>query len=685
LHDKLVNVLIRTGIDTIPLKGRSKHKVVPGWNEFVKKERETCLFWHKIWLNNGCPHTGTVADIRRRTRLKYHYAMRKVKKHEKELRATIMAESLTQLRPNDFWKEFHKNKSRSIISSEVDGKTSGDEICKLFAEKFSRLYTSVGYKESELQDTLSDIDLGINCLCMNGKCGYNHIVSVDEVKQALSQLKIGKTDCSSDLTTDHLINGTSRLYSVLSTLFQSMVTHGYTPGAMLFSSILPIVKDRRKSTTYSDNYRGIAISSVLGKVLDNIIINSTSVSSSQYQFGFKKGLSTTHCTFVADECINYYLSNDSSVYCILLDASKAFDKVNFIKLFKILLKKGFCPTVCRLLAFTYTNQCCNVKWNGCSSVLFPIRNGVKQGGVLSPLLFNLYIDGLLLKLAESGYGCYVGHRFAGALAYADDVVLLSPSIYGLKQLLKVCEEFSSDYDLEFNASKSKMIVFNGSDDFVPLKMKDVVIPITLREKHLGNLIGNNSSAFRIAKAVNELHISFNKLFSEFSCLDVDTRYFLFKTYCHTFYGCQLLDFSSKSINDIFVAWRKCIRKLLGLPFRTHCELIPEVINDANISDQLYKRVLKFVISCHKADGLSKYMMSLALNGSNSVMCRSINFISDNYGIVKYNILNSKLGAIPMMCEQTEVGQSVRAFLLYRNSFTYNSDDYINVTGLYQCY
>ena len=81
---------------------------------------------------------------------------------------------------------------------------------------------------------------------MQWKCGYNHTVSIDDVKPAINQMKIGKTDCSSDLTTDHLKNGTSRLYSMLAILFQTMITHGYAPGTMLHSSIILIVKDKRK-------------------------------------------------------------------------------------------------------------------------------------------------------------------------------------------------------------------------------------------------------------------------------------------------------------------------------------------------------------------------------------------------------------------------------------------------------
>ena len=96
-------------------------------------------------------------------------------------------------RSQDFWKEFNRNKSRIDISNEVDGKTSSDGIGQLLAEKFSKLYSSVGYNENEMQDTLSDINHNVDALCMQGKCGYSHTGSIDDVKQAINQIKIGKT------------------------------------------------------------------------------------------------------------------------------------------------------------------------------------------------------------------------------------------------------------------------------------------------------------------------------------------------------------------------------------------------------------------------------------------------------------------------------------------------------------
>ena len=83
---------------------------------------------------------------------------------------------------------------------------------------------------------------------------------------------------------------------------------------------------------------------------------------------------------------------------MLLDASKAFDKVQYIKLFNLLLAKGFCPLLCRLLLYMYTNQRINVKWGNKLSSYVSVSNGVKQGGILSPILFTIYMDVLFKML-----------------------------------------------------------------------------------------------------------------------------------------------------------------------------------------------------------------------------------------------------------------------------------------------
>jgi arginine exporter protein ArgO len=92
------------------------------------------------------------------------------------------------------------------------------------------------------------------------------------------------------------------------------------------------------------------------------------------------------------------------------------------------------------------------------SYYFTVTNGVKQGAVLSPILFCIYIDNLLKLLADTGVGCYIGPHFVGELAYAGDIVLLAPTASAMRSLLAVCDEYSREYCISFNVSNTKCLV-----------------------------------------------------------------------------------------------------------------------------------------------------------------------------------------------------------------------------------
>ena len=103
--------------------------------------------------------------------------------------------------------------------------------------------------------------------------------------------------------------------------------------------------------------------------------------------------------------IEYYLRNGSEVFTSVMDMKKAFDNVSHSRLFSKMLKKGIPVVYIRLLMVTYENQTLNVKWNGSSSYKFGMRNGVKQGAVLSALLYCIYVDGLFKTLRRKKVGC----------------------------------------------------------------------------------------------------------------------------------------------------------------------------------------------------------------------------------------------------------------------------------------
>ena len=151
------------------------------------------------------------------------------------------------------------------------------------------------------------------------------------------------------------------------------------------------------------------------------------------------------------------------MYITLLDASKAFDRVNYCKLFSKLLSRNLSPVVLRLLLYMYTNQSLKVRWGTCIGDKFNVTNGVKQGGVLSPTLFSVYMDDLFERLQKRGVGCYMGNYFVGCLAYADDLTILAPSKKALQIMINICQGYAADHDVIFNGPKSQFIVFRGRE------------------------------------------------------------------------------------------------------------------------------------------------------------------------------------------------------------------------------
>ena len=113
----------------------------------------------------------------------------------------------------------------------------------------------------------------------------------------------------------------------------------------------------------------------------------------------------------------------------------------------------------------YDGLYCRVLWNGEYSQWFHVTAGVRQGGVLSPDFYSLYVDDLFRILESSGIGCYLVNKFAAALMYADDMALLAPSLKGLQRLLRLCELYCHAWDIKLNAAKSKNLSFGRSNSF----------------------------------------------------------------------------------------------------------------------------------------------------------------------------------------------------------------------------
>ncbi len=99
-------------------------------------------------------------------------------------------------------------------------------------------------------------------------------------------------------------------------------------------------------------------------------------------------------------------------------------------------------------------------WKAKFSRQFGTCNGIRQGGIVSPVLFCIYMDVLLDKLQSEGYGYWIGNHYYGSIGYADDLKLLSPSIHGLRKMTIICEEFGKEYGIQYNPTNTVCILYS---------------------------------------------------------------------------------------------------------------------------------------------------------------------------------------------------------------------------------
>ena len=346
--------------------------------------------------------------------------------------------------------------------------------------------------------------------------------------------------------------------------------------------------------------------------------------------------------------------NPLTATVVIIQATKAFDKVSYKVLFDILLKKNVCPRIVNLLYYMYSNQLCHVKWGDETSASFSISNGVKQGGVISPLLFSLYIDELFLLLKQSGIGCHVGLTYAGAFGYADDIALVAPSLSSLKQMISICEEFAKSHSIVFNPSKTKLLCFNLDPlcEIPPIYLNGVQISIVEHEKHLGNYISTNISDRNIIANVCDLYQRSNLLISDFRVCDSQTLDCLHKTYCMHMYGSELWNLNCKYVDEFRVAWRKIKRRIWRLPNRAHNAIVQNL--SYNIDDQLETRMIKFIHMCLNHDNDVCRSISLSkLLCKNSTFSSNYNYLSCKYELSNkdwYLDTNHLLGKVRLKCQ-----------------------------------
>ena len=400
---------------------------------------------------------------------------------------------------------------------------------------------------------------------------------------------------------DAFKKGSDILAEPLCDIIKAFLVHGFAPEIFISCILVPIVKNNRASKSKSSNYRLIAISSLILKLFDKILLElfTMELTPSDHQFGFRKGSSTTFCTWTLLETINYYRNRGGPVYICLLDLTKAFDLVRFSTLFNKLSDR--LPAIfIRLIIFSYITQDCSVRWDQYTSSKFKVSNGVRQGSVSSPTYFNIYIDEIFTLLKESGCGCYIGDTYYGGIAYADDVTLMSPTREGLQKMVSICESYFShlgikiSVDRDITKSKTKCMVFPDTYQPAPIKLYDLQVPFVKTSEHLGHVISNDENTEHdINQKRREFISKYHTLQQELGAQSPVVLITLVNVFFTHFYGHCLWNISSPAAESLWKAWNSMIRVIYNLSPRTHCYITEGVSNSKHIKLRLMERFSKF--------------------------------------------------------------------------------------------
>ena len=389
---------------------------------------------------------------------------RTCKREEKNYKKDIYSELSKNINKNPkfFWNLI--NKLDKKIKADDNDFTCSDTFTNFF-QKLHQADKSTNVIQNKITQEFENLKSKMELDDKNHTLNNN--ISAREIFDAIKNLKNNKSSSIDLISNEMLKNGTHFLIDPLVKLFNLIFKNGKFPS--LWNISLLVLLHKKGDKLDPANYRGLSITSNLGKLFNKIIHNrlynfiyqNNLISTNQ--IGFKKKSRTSDHIFTLKSVIDHYKQKGKKVFTAFIDLKKAFDTVWRIGLFYKLIDKGIPNRLYNIISSMYTGNTFKIKFPHGLSQTYKSERGVKQGDVLSPLLFNFYINDLTQVLNDNAtHPVCIGDTTLNILLYADDIVLISESKSGLQCCLNILSDYCTSWKLHVNTSKSKILIFNSN-------------------------------------------------------------------------------------------------------------------------------------------------------------------------------------------------------------------------------
>ena len=379
------------------------------------------------------------------------------------------------------WNQFKRLKNNKADKTKFDSLDMSN-----FESFFANLYTdehkTIDSMAKEIMLNMADDINSSSILSDELEAILNGQITTDEVLKCTKTLKNGKAS-SSDLISNEILKGLERNnIELLKDLFNICFDSGIYPWNA--NIITPLHKKGSKDNP--DNYRAVAVSSVIGKLFSTILLGRfkdfrhRKCPDPPNQLGFTKGAQTYDHVLTMQTIITKYKKLKRPVYAIFVDFKKAFDSVCRPALFLKLAKSGATGKFYSVLKDMYQNSYGHIKLEGHLSKRFSIRKGTEQGHPLSPDLFKHFLSDLSPGLRSGNCPELAGMKISHLL-WADDLILLSLDKATAQNQLNILHNFCQKWGIEVNTSKTKAMTISGPE----IKTNDA--HFTLGDSYLKNV------------------------------------------------------------------------------------------------------------------------------------------------------------------------------------------------------
>lgn len=455
----------------------------------------------------------------------------------------------------DWWKiakEIRGEETKSTIN------ISAEDFKNYFEQLLNPCQTSLDIQYAYLHTTNFELD---------------RVISVDEINDVLDKAKLNKAPGQDRVPYEFLKNAPPELLHQIAKTCNILYDRGCLDEAFVLSIIYPIYKKGDPEMT--NNYRGISFMNCLPKVMMGILngrlsswVQNNKILN-EYQAGFRKNYSTADNIYNLWSIVHINFSENKKTYAFFVDFKAAFDRVSRKALVYKLHTLGVSSKFVKFIECIYGNTQSAV-WSGEHlSKSFSTETGVKQGCLLSPLLFALYLNDLHDCLEG---GIQIGNLNIRLLLYADDIVIIADEINILQEMIYKLEKYCRQWNVEVNMSKSEIMVFrkggrlarnekwyyNGQEIKIATEYRYLGVTLSPRmvfKKHIEE---------RNAAAKTSINLTWQNFLKKKS-ISMCSKWKLFMAVCRAVqtYGAQVWGFANfEDVDQLQVYF---LKKILRLP------------------------------------------------------------------------------------------------------------------------